>query len=184
MICYLILERKMGVLHTWTLGTRVLRCMEKKGKESNVLLKNRTTQLSLLATYFALMLPMYMYPPSQFLALALIGLFIPLLTRRHLGYWIILEGVIAMQALVMVLAYDLLVFPEALAYLAPIVKLSAGWAADGTLAAFYFANPLVLVLMLAGMGVIYLLVIRPSIWLAKSILDARRRVKLYLGKDD
>lgn len=146
-----------------------------------MLLNNRTTQLSLLATYFALMLPMYMYPPSQFLALALIALFVPLLTRRLLGYWIILEVVIAMQTLIVVLTYDIFVFPETISYLTPIIGLGTSLIADGTLSDYFFANPFGFIFILAGMGMLYLLIIRPSIWLARSILDARRRVRVYLG---
>ncbi len=146
-----------------------------------MLLNNRTTQLSLLATYFALMLPMYMYPPSQFLALALIALFVPLLTRRHLGYWIILEVVIAMQTLILVFTYDIFVFAETISYVSPIIGLSASLVAEGRLSAYLFTNPFGFFFILAGTIMLYLLVIRPSIWLARSILDARRRVRVYLG---
>ena len=146
-----------------------------------MLLNNSTTQLSLLATYFALMLPMYMYPPSQFFALALIALFVPLLTRRLLGYWIILEVVIAMQTLIVVFTYDIFVFAETISYLAPIIGLSASLVSDGTLLGYFSANPLASFFILAGIGMSYLFIVRPSIWLAKSILDARRRVNVYLG---
>ena len=125
-----------------------------------------------------------MYPPSQFLALALIALFVPLLTRRHLSYWLILEAIIAMQTLVVVLAYDILVFPETASYIAPVLRLSANFVTNGSLYTAFFANPLLIFLTLIAFAVIYVLVIRPSIWLARSILDARRRVRIYLGAFD